>query len=327
MYEDDPQDTVFDVLGEAVFGGHPLGRPIIGRAPVIRDTPVDAIAAFHASRYVPGLGRHRRRRLGRSRRGRRARRAHARRRPGASDVPRRRARARRAGADRPLPAQGHRAVPRLPRRPRAAARRRPPLRRARARRDLRRPVLVAAVPGRARASAASPTRVYSFAGQYADTGQIGLYVGTRPDKVGEAMQVVGEELDAPARAARQRGGARPRAGERQGAHRARAGVDRRADEPARRFDAVRAAAARDRRGDGAHRRGHARRPARAGRRAVGARAACPRPASAPTRTRSARPSRASARAEATRHDPRGRRRRRGAHGTDGLRRRRRPPTT
>ena len=36
--------------------------------------------------------------------------------------------------------------------------------------------------------------VYSFSGQYADTGQIGLYVGTRPDKVGEAMQVVGEEL-------------------------------------------------------------------------------------------------------------------------------------
>ncbi|MEA2229696.1 MAG: hypothetical protein QOF04_3326 [Solirubrobacteraceae bacterium] len=54
MYEDDPQDTVFDVLGEAVFGGHPLGRPIIGRAPVIRDTPVDTIAAFHARRYVPG---------------------------------------------------------------------------------------------------------------------------------------------------------------------------------------------------------------------------------------------------------------------------------
>ena len=26
MYEDDPQDRVFDVLGEAVFGDHPLGR-------------------------------------------------------------------------------------------------------------------------------------------------------------------------------------------------------------------------------------------------------------------------------------------------------------
>src|ERR671917_1082393 len=54
MYEDDPQDTVFDVLGEAVFGRHPLGRSIIGRAPVIRDTPVEQIAAFHARRYVPG---------------------------------------------------------------------------------------------------------------------------------------------------------------------------------------------------------------------------------------------------------------------------------
>ena len=48
MYEDDPQDIVFDVLGAAVFGEHPLGRPIIGRAPVIRDTPVEEIAAFHA---------------------------------------------------------------------------------------------------------------------------------------------------------------------------------------------------------------------------------------------------------------------------------------
>src|SRR5687767_987559 len=53
MYEDDPQDTVFDVLGVSIFGDHPLGRPIIGRAPVIRDTPVDRIAAFHARRYVP----------------------------------------------------------------------------------------------------------------------------------------------------------------------------------------------------------------------------------------------------------------------------------
>ena len=53
MYEDDPQDTVFDVLGTAVFGYHPVGRPIIGRAPVIRDTPVGDIAGFHAQRYVP----------------------------------------------------------------------------------------------------------------------------------------------------------------------------------------------------------------------------------------------------------------------------------
>ena len=54
MYEDDPQEKVFDVLGEAVYGNHPLGRAIIGRAPVIADTPVDQIANFHAERYAPG---------------------------------------------------------------------------------------------------------------------------------------------------------------------------------------------------------------------------------------------------------------------------------
>jgi len=52
MYEDDPQEKVFDVLGEAVFADHPLGRAIIGRAPVIAETPVEAIAQFHGERYV-----------------------------------------------------------------------------------------------------------------------------------------------------------------------------------------------------------------------------------------------------------------------------------
>ena len=31
MYEDEPQDKVHDVLAGAIFGDHPLGRPIIGR--------------------------------------------------------------------------------------------------------------------------------------------------------------------------------------------------------------------------------------------------------------------------------------------------------
>ena len=44
MYEDDPQDKVFDVLGEAVFGAHPLGRAVIGRAEVVAGTPVEQIA-------------------------------------------------------------------------------------------------------------------------------------------------------------------------------------------------------------------------------------------------------------------------------------------
>src|SRR5271154_5109214 len=35
MYEDDPQDLIFDVLGEAIFPGHPLGRAILGRSEVV----------------------------------------------------------------------------------------------------------------------------------------------------------------------------------------------------------------------------------------------------------------------------------------------------
>ena len=36
--------------------------------------------------------------------------------------------------------------------------------------------------------------VFSFGGSFSDTGQVGLYVGTRPDNLLEAMTVVGEEL-------------------------------------------------------------------------------------------------------------------------------------
>jgi predicted Zn-dependent peptidase len=53
MYEDDPQEKVFDVFGEAVFGDDPLGRAIIGRASVIADTPAEQIRGFHTARYVP----------------------------------------------------------------------------------------------------------------------------------------------------------------------------------------------------------------------------------------------------------------------------------
>jgi predicted Zn-dependent peptidase len=36
--------------------------------------------------------------------------------------------------------------------------------------------------------------VYSYASQYADSGQVALYVGTRPDNIGQAMDVIGTEL-------------------------------------------------------------------------------------------------------------------------------------
>jgi predicted Zn-dependent peptidase len=53
MYEDEPQDKVHDVLAGAIFGDHPLGRPIIGRSEVISSVPVPQIAAWHDDRYVP----------------------------------------------------------------------------------------------------------------------------------------------------------------------------------------------------------------------------------------------------------------------------------
>jgi predicted Zn-dependent peptidase len=52
MYEDEPSDKVHDVLAEAIFGDHPLGRPIIGTADVVGSVPVSDIGAYHDSHYV-----------------------------------------------------------------------------------------------------------------------------------------------------------------------------------------------------------------------------------------------------------------------------------
>jgi predicted Zn-dependent peptidase len=194
MYEDDPQDTVFDVLGEAVFGGHPLGRPIIGRAPVIRDTPVDAISAFHARRYVPrsvvvaaaGSVDHdqivelAQQTLG----------------SGGTDG--------RAPIPDPAPSE-LRSTVRFHRKDTeqihvclgATG-----LRRGDERRFSMR-VLDAIFGGLSSSRLFQAVReerglaysVYSFNGQFSDTGQIGLYLGTRPDNLRQAMQVVRDELE------------------------------------------------------------------------------------------------------------------------------------
>jgi predicted Zn-dependent peptidase len=52
MYEDEPQDRVHDVLAEAIWGDHPLGRRVLGEASVIAGVPRDAIAAYHSGRYT-----------------------------------------------------------------------------------------------------------------------------------------------------------------------------------------------------------------------------------------------------------------------------------
>ncbi|MGH2976124.1 MAG: M16 family metallopeptidase, partial [Solirubrobacterales bacterium] len=54
MYEDEPQDRVHDILAEAVFGEHPLGRRVLGDAEVIRSVPVPDIEAYRGARYTGG---------------------------------------------------------------------------------------------------------------------------------------------------------------------------------------------------------------------------------------------------------------------------------
>jgi predicted Zn-dependent peptidase len=190
MYEDEPQDKVHDVLAGAIFGDHPLGRPIIGRADVISSVPVPDIAAWHDGRYVPGnivvaaAGSLEHERIVELVHGA-------------------------VGDALPVPAE--------PGGPNGAA---PGLRffakdteqyhlclggpglpRGDERRFALR-VLDTIVGGSTSSRLFQEVRekrglayaVYSYASHFADSGQVALYVGTRPDNVGAAMEVIGLEL-------------------------------------------------------------------------------------------------------------------------------------
>jgi predicted Zn-dependent peptidase len=51
MVEDTPHDLVHDLAARAVFGSHPLGRPVIGRAEVISTVSRRALSAYHHRAY------------------------------------------------------------------------------------------------------------------------------------------------------------------------------------------------------------------------------------------------------------------------------------
>ena len=190
MYEDEPSDKVHDVLAGAIFGDHPLGLPVIGRAEVIASVPVPQIAKWHDGRYVPNnivvaaagnLDHDRIVELVESAVGDAA--------PGPVAGP---------AAAAPAPAvrfhvketeQYHLALGGL----------------GIARGDDRRfamRVLDTILGGSTSSRLFQEVRekrglayaVYSYASQYADTGQVAVYVGTRPDNVQEAMKVIGDEL-------------------------------------------------------------------------------------------------------------------------------------
>src|SRR5689334_7498773 len=52
MYEDEPSDKVHDVLCAAIFGDHPLGRPVIGRGEVVGALTADKVSGYHDARYL-----------------------------------------------------------------------------------------------------------------------------------------------------------------------------------------------------------------------------------------------------------------------------------
>ena len=193
MYEDDPQEKVFDLLGEAVFGEHPLGRAIIGRASVIAGTSPDEIRRFHTDRYGPeniviaaaGAVDH-----------------DAFVELAARSVGEKTGALAPAATPAPAPSAARRRFERKDTEQYHVCLGGPGLARHDERRFALR-VLDNVFGGTSSSRLFQEVRerrglayaVYSFTSAYQDTGQVGLYIGTRPDNVAEGLAVVGAELD------------------------------------------------------------------------------------------------------------------------------------
>jgi predicted Zn-dependent peptidase len=196
MYEDQPQELVHDLISEATFGNHPLGRPVIGRAEVISSVTRRTVAAYHRSMYVPGnvvvsaAGNLKH-----------------------DDFERLLLRAQRR-ATVAVRKGGPRVRPALVKAPAPSLRFQ--------RKDTEQYHVCVAAPGIARSdrrrfaaslldgilggSASSRLfqeirekrgmayAVYSFASQYTDTGQVGVYIGTREDNVGACLEIASEQI-------------------------------------------------------------------------------------------------------------------------------------
>ncbi|WP_231643312.1 M16 family metallopeptidase [Mycolicibacterium baixiangningiae] len=53
MRDDDPEDTLGDIFLSAMFGSHPVGRPVIGSVESIEAMTRNQLHSFHVRRYVP----------------------------------------------------------------------------------------------------------------------------------------------------------------------------------------------------------------------------------------------------------------------------------
>jgi predicted Zn-dependent peptidase len=195
MVEDTPQDLVHDLLAEAIFGAHALGRPVIGRADVISSVTRRSLAAYHRLMYTAGnivlaaagnlehdelltlleRGAHQR-----------------------IEPPDQRTHVRKPLVKTPKPGLrfqaketeqyhvcvGGTGISRSDRRRFVAS------------------LLDAILGGSASSRLFQEIRekrgmaysVYTFAGQYSDTGLVGVYVGTREENVASCLEIVAEQI-------------------------------------------------------------------------------------------------------------------------------------
>jgi len=195
MYEDTPQELVHDLVAEAIFGTHALGRPVIGTAGVIASITRRSIQSYHRAMYIPGnivvaaagnLDHHRLVELvarAVERRGA-ASNGKPRVRPPLVKAPKPGLRFQRKDTEQYHVCLGAPGIARSDKRRFAAS------------------ILDAILGGSASSRLFQEIRekrgmayaVYSFLSQYTDTGQIGIYVGTREDNLTEALAIAAEQI-------------------------------------------------------------------------------------------------------------------------------------
>ena len=195
MYEDTPQELVHDLIAEAIFGAHALGRPVIGTAEVISSLTRRSIQGYHRAMYNPGnivvaaAGNVEHDRLvdlverGVERRAA-ATDGKPRVRPALVKTPKPGLRFQRKETEQYHVCLGAPGIARSDKRRFAAS------------------ILDAILGGSASSRLFQEIRekrgmayaVYSFLSQYTDTGQIGVYVGTREDNLAEALAIAAEQI-------------------------------------------------------------------------------------------------------------------------------------
>ena len=195
MYEDQPQELVHDLISEATFGNHPLGRPVIGRAEVISSVTRRTLSAYHRSMYVPGnvvvsaagnlkheelqrlLLKAQRKAVEPVRKGPRVR-------PALVKAPAPSLRFQRKDTEQYHVCVAAPGISRSDKRRFAAS------------------LLDGILGGSASSRLFQEIRekrgmayaVYSFASQYTDTGQVGIYIGTREDNLSECLEIASEQI-------------------------------------------------------------------------------------------------------------------------------------